>query len=69
MKQTKWWATAFRIAVIDFGILPKDFWNLSLPEFNILIESISAPGQSEIPNRDCLDKLMNKHPDKVKSKK
>lgn len=67
MKQTQWWATAFRIAVIDLGILPNDFWNLSLPEFNILIEQMTAHNQIDTPNRNCLDMLMKSHPDKVKS--
>ncbi|MBL1406826.1 MAG: phage tail assembly chaperone [Rhizobiales bacterium] len=66
--KANWWAVAFRIAVVELGIMPKDFWNLSLPEFNLLTQILPTNHQIDCPNRERLKALIKNHPDKIKAK-
>lgn len=67
MKQN-WWAIAFKIAVVEMGVSPKEFWKLSLSEFNLLTQDLSTNHQTDCPNRDHLKALMKSHPDKKQNK-
>lgn len=65
--KNNWWAMAFKIAVVELGILPKDFWNLSLCEFKFLTQNLPKNHQNYCPDRAGLNSLMKQHPDKIKA--
>lgn len=62
-----WWSIAYKICVLNFGISPKDFWQLSLPEFELLIENFAEKSQEYTPSRSQLENLIQNYPDTKKS--
>lgn len=58
-----WWVAAIRFAVIQAGLSPTEFWQLSLPELSALAAA-SCPAVLDVPERVELDAMMLAHPDR-----
>ena len=62
-----WWAAAFRFAVLQAGLAPAQFWQLSLPELAARAAA-SGPAVLEAPGRAELETMMLAHPDRQAEK-
>lgn len=65
--QKDWWSIAFKIGVVDLGMSPNDFWQLSLPEFQLLTQKTATSLQEYVPSRSHFEKLIKDFPDTIQS--
>ena len=56
------WQAWFFIGVVRFGLRPRDFWALSLSEWQALLSQLDPPGACP-PARAELDRLRAEFPD------
>jgi len=58
-----WWQNAFHFCVLGLGMRPKEFWMLTLPELNLLAQSIQNFQPSNLLSRAELEELQSSFPD------
>lgn len=56
------WDELFRIAVLQLGLAPADFWRLSMRELTVLLTPPARPEPAAM-TRDKLARLMEIYPD------
>ena len=61
MADSGWWRSAFRFAVLQAGLAPAQFWQLTLPELLMLIAAEGAA--AGLPDRTAFETLMQAFPD------
>ncbi|MGB7288465.1 MAG: phage tail assembly chaperone [Salaquimonas sp.] len=58
-----WWSNAANFAFGVLGMKPKEFWQLTLPEFNLLIKAKFPDQPRTAMSRSQLQDIINAYPD------